>query len=324
MDYFLGVDGGGTRTRSALVDEQGRVVGRGEAGSCNLHHHDEDEVRRHLSEALAASLRGVGVPAEPGIVSAFMGMAGVTRPSTADRYRQLVRQIGLTGARVGIDHDIRIALAGGLGGRAGIALIVGTGSSCYGRDSTGRSWQSGGWGALAADEGSGYDLGRQAIVAAVRMADGRLPATPLRDRVFGWLGVSSVFQMLARVHEEGLERHEVAAFAPEVIRLAQEGDAAARRILEGGATELAAMVKATHRGCPTGDAPEVVIHGGLGVSPTVYRELVSAAILRVLPEARIVEAELEPVLGASLLALQEAGVPITPKVLQSLAEPLVV
>lgn len=169
-----------------------------------------------------------------------------------------------------------------------------------------------------ADEGSGYDLGRRAIVAAVRMADGRIPTSPLLDHVFGWLKVRQVSEILARLYEQGLERDEIAAFAPEVVRLADHGDLVALQILEAGSVELAEMVGANHAHLATSDQPEVVVTGGLGTAPTLYRDMIRQEIERRLPEARVREMELEPVCGAALLALAAAGLPGTPSRIEHL------
>lgn len=318
MKLFAGVDGGGTRTRVAVVDGSGRLVGRGESGLANLHHAPQAQVLGHLLEAFQSALARSGAPLSD-VVSVFFGMAGVTCDATASKFRQLSVDLGLGLAKVGVDHDIRIALAGGLAGRPGIALIVGTGSSCYGRDASGRTWQSGGWGSLVSDEGSGYDLGRQSMVAAVRMSDGRLAPGPLREEVFSFLGVSAVREVLARLYEQGIERNEIASLAPRVVALAEQGEAAARGILENGARELARMVSANHRQLPTGSPPQVVITGGLGTAPTLYRRLILEAIAGEIPRVQLPDAEFEPVLGATLIALEQAGVTVDRAVLQTLA-----
>lgn len=303
----LGIDGGGTRTRACLADGCGRVVGRGEAGLANVHHAGEGEALGNLRSAIGAALSEAGgLSSDVGAV--FAGMAGVTHEASREIFRGMLRECGLGHAPTGIDHDIRIALAGGLAGRPGIALIVGTGSSCYGRSADGRSWQTGGWGALLADEGSGYFLGREAMVAAARMADGRQAETGLRAAVFAWLGIDSVSALLRRIHEEGLSRTEIAAFAPGVSGLAAAGDPVARAILERGAEALAEMVAANHARLHTGERPEVVITGGVGTNDVGYRAMIEAAILGRLPGARVRRAILSPVGGAVLLALGMMGI----------------
>ncbi len=303
----LGIDGGGTRTRACLVDACGRVVGRGEAGLANVHHAGEGEALGNMKAAIGAALDGAGATAGD-VGAVFAGMAGVTHEASREVFRGMLRECGLGGVAVEIDHDIRIALAGGLAGRPGIALIVGTGSSCYGRAGDGRWWQTGGWGALLADEGSGYFLGREAMVAAVRMADGREPESPLRAAVFEWLGIASVSEILRRVHEEGLSRTEIAGLAPRVSGLAVAGDPVARAILERGAEALAEMVAANHGRLPTGDGPDVVITGGVGTKDASYRAMIEAAIVRRLPTAVVRRPILSPVAGAAMLALGMMGI----------------
>lgn len=321
MDLFLGIDGGGTHTRALVVEASGRVRGRGQSGTGNLHHAPRETVAGHLGDAIQQAL--ATVPAKPGeIVAAFLGMAGVTSAGTANAFRGLAVEAGLERARIAVDHDIRIALAGGLAGRPGIALIVGTGSSCYGRTSDGQHWQTGGWGSLVADEGSGYDLSRRAMIEAVRMADGRTEPSAIQDAVFRWLGVQEVSGILARLYEQGIERDEIASFAPRVVELAADGDPVARAILRAGAAELGEMVAANHARLPTAPRPEVVVTGGLGTAPTLYREMIREAIFRVQPDARWCDAELDPVTGAALLALDLGGVGTSPEVVSRLREGL--
>jgi N-acetylglucosamine kinase-like BadF-type ATPase len=306
MSLFLGIDGGGTRTRALLVDSSGQVFGWGEAGLTNPHHATREQVHTHLEEAIRSACRQAG-SAPKACLSTFLGMAGVTTEEGRLELRRHLENCGLQQSMLGVDHDIRIALAGGLVGRPGIALIVGTGSSCYGRDAQGRTWQTGGWESLILDEGSAYYLGREAIAAAARSADGREPETPLREAVFRWLGISSISELPVRVHTQGLTRTEIAAFAPTVIRMAEANEPAATRIVDQGALLLAELVAANHRCLPTGPGPEVTITGGLGTADTLYRRKIHAAIVAQLPAAILQPPTFPPVVGAVLLAMEQAG-----------------
>ena len=317
MKFFLGLDGGGTGTRVFLADAAGRSGAVGESGQSNPHHATPETVQAHLEEAIAAACAKAGV-ARGDCVSVFVGMAGITNAAGRAEVHRQVAACGLQHALITVDHDIRIALAGGLGGRPGMALIVGTGSSCYGRTADGWTWQSGGWGSLIADEGSGFFLGRKAIAAAARMADGRQIESGLRAAVFSWLGIGEVSELIHRLHDQGLSRAEIAAFAPRVIELAGGGDLAAREILERGALLLAETVAANHRQLPTGPAPELVITGGLGTAATIYREQIERAIRAQLPGVQIRQPLLPPVMGATLLAMEQAGQPVTQELLRNL------
>jgi glucosamine kinase len=317
MKLFLGIDGGGTRTRAFLTDAGGRRSAWGESGPSNPNHASAEEVRTNLERAILGAFHQLEVGLSD-CVSVFLGMAGVTTEPGREEMRRLLQGCGLGHTTIGVDHDIRIALAGGLAGQPGIALIVGTGSSCYGRTADGRSWQTGGWEALISDEGSGYYLGREAISAAARMADGRQPESPLQARVFGWLGITRIADVLPRIHDQALSRSEIAAFAPQVIALAESGDAAAQDILDRGAQLLAEMVIANHRRLPTGPHPDVVITGGLGTARTRYRLKIEEAIRHDQPCARIWSPQLAPAVGGALLAMEQAGLPVAGEALESL------
>jgi N-acetylglucosamine kinase-like BadF-type ATPase len=319
MTFHLGLDCGGTGTRAFLVDGAGRCGGWGESGQSNPHHANASEVKAHLAEAIGGACAKAGGKLRD-CGSVFVGMAGVTNEAARSDVRSLVAACGLEHARIGVDHDIRIALAGGLGGRPGMALIVGTGSSCYGRAADGRTWQSGGWGSLIADEGSGFYLGREAISAAARMADGREAETKLRAEVFTWLGIADVSELLNRIHAPGFGRAEIAAFAPGVVELAGGGDKAALAILDRGAFLLAEMVAANHRMLPTGTKPELVITGGLGTAVTIYRDKIERAVRAQLPEVQIRQPLLPPVIGAALLAMEQAGQPVTEELVLKLKD----
>lgn len=317
MEYYLGIDGGGTGTRAFLADASGHIVARGEAGLSNLHHATDGEVRKHLNSAFSSVFSQAGIKPSD-CVSVFAGMAGVTVEATAARFEKLIRECGLAHTTIGIDHDIRIALAGGLGGKPGIALIVGTGSSCYGRTADGRTFQTGGYGYLIADEGSGYWLSLQGIIAAARMADGRLANSPLRLAVFEWLQIHDVSQILKRLYEDGITRTEIAAFAPQLVQFAEQGDAVALSILEDGADELAHMVEANHQTLPTGTGPDLAITGGLGTADTIYRTKLEAALRHRLPSIVLNELYMSPAAGAVMLAMEQAGIEITPEILGQL------
>ena len=318
MALFLGIDGGGTSTRALLCDDCGRVLGTGSGGVANHLHAGWDGAAEALRTATAAAFSAAGLEPEP-CTAAFLGMAAASSDEARARWREIAHRLGLvaTPAAIGIDHDIRIALAGGLAGRPGIALIAGTGSSCYGRTASGATWQAGGWGSILDDGGGGYWLGLRAVGAAIRGDDGRGPATALRARVLTRLQVPNLREIVTRLHAGSLARHEIARLAEDVMACAAEGDSAASTLLERGASELAAMVRAVAHKLFPAAAPEVVLAGSTATSGAFSSRIV-AAIAHEVPAARVVPAELSPVGGATLLALETGGIQTTPEVVRAL------
>ena len=84
--------------------------------------------------------------------------------------------------KVIVENDAICALASGTYGESGIVLIAGTGSIsyCYNKK-TNELNRVGGWGYVLGDEGSGYDIGRQALVAIMKSYDGRGKSTQLTE-----------------------------------------------------------------------------------------------------------------------------------------------
>ncbi|MFZ4848877.1 MAG: N-acetylglucosamine kinase [Caldilinea sp.] len=315
--WYLGVDGGGTKTEVAICDAQGHIVGWGQGGAAGIDSVGAATATISLRTALSAALQQAGLPAEAPLTGAFFGMAGVVSPEDRAIVHSIAGHLGLHGT-VNVDHDIRIALAGGLAGRPGIALISGTGSSCFGINARGERWQSGGWGHLIADEGSSYWLGCNAIRLAIGTYDGRWQSA-LLEPVQQRLGLKEMTDIHHRLYTQGLTKSELAAFAPLVVEAAQAGDLPAQQVLRRGMADLAQMVEAVARHLGWGDSPcEVTLTGGLWRAGASVLAPFQAALAEQLPAAILVQPELAPVLGACVLALQMDSVNVKQGTLETL------
>ena len=319
----LGIDGGGTKTLAAITDREGTFLGCGWGGSSNLDDVGFETTQKNIGEAVAAACFNAGTEQDR-FSAVFLGMAGVV----SDKDRNTINQIALNlrlaqPSFIGIDHDCRIALAGGLSGRPGIVLITGTGSSCYGRDESGQDWRSGGWGHLISDEGSSYWLGLQAMRIAVMTYDGRIPLTAMMGHVMRYLGLSDMNDIMHRIYVEGLSRAEVAGMAPLVVDAARLNDAIALSLIHRGAQELADCVltvanQLAFSGSKGTDPFEIALIGGLLKAGDVFETPLRQAILERMPLGVVIRAELPPVAGACLLALQGNGQKIKPQTLKNM------
>lgn len=313
---FLGIDGGGTKTQVAICDETGRVLGMGLGSASGIDSVGADAAAVSIGAAVDAARDQAGLP-DASFDGVFFGMAGVVSTADRDIVRDVAHQLQL-GAAIHVDHDIRIALAGGLSGRPGIALIAGTGSSCFGMNAAGERWQSGGWGHLISDEGSSYWLGWNAIRLAAGAGDGRWQ-TALYAPVLRQLGIADVADLHQRLYTQGISKAEIAGFAPLVMEIAAAGDVLAQQLIRQGTRELAQMVAAVARQLGWASAPcEVTLTGGLWRAGDVVLAPFRAALAEMAPQADIVMPELPPVLGACVLALQTDGVTVSYTILQNL------
>src|SRR5262249_13889324 len=138
--------------------------------------------------------------------------------------------------------DARAALEGALDGKQGVVLIAGTGSIAMGMNAARHVERSGGWGPTLGDEGSGYDIARQALKAVIASFDGRAPKTVLTDRICEQFGIETAKDLPGVIysgdHNGDSESVAIASLARLVAEAATEGDEVARDILARAGKDL--------------------------------------------------------------------------------------
>jgi N-acetylglucosamine kinase-like BadF-type ATPase len=294
----LGIDAGGTRTVCQLADADGRLLAEARGSGANLQAVGELDVEKVLHHVIDRALDDS--PGRPAAIC--LGMAGVDRPRDAEIVHSILARIGHR-ARVLVVNDALIALEAGLPDAPGIVLIAGTGSIAYGRDAAGHAARAGGWGYVLGDEGSGYWLGRQALRAVVRAADGRGPATALTPRILAHYHVTRADELVREIYVGGTRPSAIAALAREVQAAAEEdGDPVAQHIIDSGASELAAAAASVARQLQL-EAPAVILSGGTLKGVGRLAGGVTMHLARRCPGASVRMLEVEPALGAVRLAL---------------------
>jgi N-acetylglucosamine kinase-like BadF-type ATPase len=293
---FLGVDGGQSSTTALVGDESGRVLGVGRGGPCN--HVGAAEGRAKFLSAVGGCLRealGQAGLSEARFEAACLGFSG--GPADKDA---LTREI-VSAERYAITDDGLIALAGATGGEPGIITIAGTGSFTFGRNAAERSARAGGWGYIFGDEGSGFDLARQALRAALRHEEGWGPETALRAVLLDATGASDANDLLHRFYTVEFPRARVATFARLVDEAAIAGDAVARDILNGAAQSLAMFASAVRAQLfKPGEIASVSYTGG------VFRSDLLRERFRMLMELEQANRVAPPLYGPAAGALIEA------------------
>jgi N-acetylglucosamine kinase-like BadF-type ATPase len=300
--YVLGIDAGGTKTVCLLADSTGQVLAEARGPGANLQASGELQVEKVLHDVMEEALgdRGI-VPA-----AICLGIAGVDRPDDAAVVRAIMKRIGYK-ARVVVVNDALVALEAGAPDQAGVVVISGTGSICYGRNARGIAARSGGWGYVLGDEGSGYWIGRAALRAVLREADQRGPATALTPLLLAHFGVSRAQGLIHEVYHSTLKPAAIGALAKSVQAAFSKGDAVAIGILRGAADELeASALSVARRLGLVGTSFPFVLAGGIfkavpWVEEELHRRLPVAS-----PGSLVRLLDREPAVGAVTLALQEA------------------
>src|ERR1041385_2690240 len=170
----VGVDGGGTQTRAAVLNN-GRVLGEGSAGPSNPLRVGIGNGATAIREAVDKACAAATIHRDD-LVAAGVGLAGIRRKDVRARMHDaLVQTLGIKNVELVSDGDI--ALYGATDGRPGIVVISGTGSIAVGMNRQGKRAYAGGWGPVAGDEGSGSWIARRALEAVARGGDERGPRT---------------------------------------------------------------------------------------------------------------------------------------------------
>ena len=220
---YLGVDGGGSKTAFALIDDAGQVLARATAPTSYYFNDGFDVVERVLAQGVTDICGQAGIETSD-IDAAFFGIPGYGEASGDIEQLDAVPMRVLGHDRYSCNNDMVCGWAGSLAGEDGINVISGTGSMTYGeRQGTGH--RVGGWGELFGDEGSAYWVAAQGLNAFSRMSDGRLARGPLYELMRARLEIASDLDAVSLVIEKwGGNRTSIAALSTTVCEAARQND----------------------------------------------------------------------------------------------------
>ncbi len=286
-ELFLGVDGGGSKTSCLVCDREGNELAAHVGESINYYALGLESARVNMRECIRALQSGLN---EAEFTAAFIGMSALNGRATQQELHAFCDGI-IPAKRMDMDSDLFIALEAAQAEGAAMVVISGTGSMAVARDEAGQILTSGGWGHTLGDEGSGYWLALHGIQAAIRGQEGSAAETALTKAVLEHFGIMKIEALIDLFYDPPMEKAHVAAFAPEVCRLAGEGDSVACVILERGANELAETARVLCKKLPA-NTP-IHVWGGIFEHVALFRALFSRAL-----EQKIALLPNPPVMGA--------------------------
>lgn len=302
----VGVDGGGSRTRVLVADEQGNEIvsvdGAGSAVRPGEAERSADIIAALVRDALAASdMRHVS----PKVVC--VGVAGVGRDAERQALWQALASRDV-GEEIVVHADATVALDDAFGEGPGVLLIAGTGSVAFGRGPTGTFARCGGWGPSFGDEGSGAWIGRKALSVVTAAADGREPETALTGAVLTAAELNDVSDLIGWA--ASASPGALATLAPIVMSVAEAGDLRANALLTLAVEELMLHLRTLARQLFADEraAIPVALAGGLMARGTALRKRLEQRLKSAVPGAQVRAEEVVPVRGAVRGALRFLGV----------------
>ena len=303
--YYLGIDGGGTKTAFALYDEKGTLRAATEAGSASHWQFGAD----HLASVLKAGLEDVLSSA--GIKKSDLSAVGFGMSGLGEDLEKDLRSIEVTKGVFGdipvvICNDVESASVGSLAGKPGIHVVVGTGSIAFGRNENGQTERCGGWGHDFGDEGSGYWLGKQAVNIFSKQSDGRLEKSHLYELMKETLGIKTDFEAMTVFQDKyANDRTKTAALQRTLLEAASLGDASAIAAYKNAVQEMVELPQAIAHKLGFEGTISVSYSGGLFNAKSLILEPFKRQLENMGYE--VVPPIFSPLEGAAIMAAEALG-----------------
>jgi len=299
----LGIDAGGSKTHAVLCDQDGEVLGVGRSGCANWEAAGLDGAQASLQEASQQALGQAGLGPKEVKASAF-GLAGLDWPNDEARLKPVVGSLGLSCPRV-LVNDAFLPLRAGIEDGVGLAAIAGSGATVVGRNASGRTARSFGAGYPFPDWGGAYDIAEAAVHEVAKAYRHMTPSTSLSQRMLAFYGCEKVSPML-----EGIMRLEIqvgGTFAPQVLEAADEGDMAAKGIVERAGRTIGENALSVARELDMGETGFILVTAGGVFSSrnSILEESLEREVVNQGSQVRLRPLQSPPVVGAVLLAMDQ-------------------
>ena len=285
MRYYVGVDGGGTKTEFLWVNEGGMVVLNERLGSSNPNDIGKERMIADMVAAISQNM-----PKDADSVDICMGLSGIGFAGCKDELIAALEKIDKV-RFVDVCSDVQIALDSAYDGD-GCIVIMGTGSVGYLRKN-GEHILVGGCGYMIDSSLSGYDLGREVLNAILCEADGRGEKTLLSTLVLEATG-QTTSALVKNAYTLG--KAYVASFAPYVFTAYEKGDKVAKEILARRVKEWESLLFGVRRASGQ-DVCEITLIGGLSkrwdILSTFLSRKARKKICFKLPQKPVVEGALK-------------------------------
>ena len=252
--YYLGIDGGGTKTEFVLADRDGNIVKRTVLTGCN----PIDIGFQGMFDVLRQGIFEVCGEIPFRYISVFAGLAGGITGSNAQRINEFFEQYHFGKTANGSDAQNAVAIS--LLGNNGITVIMGTGAIGFVQNGEALN-RVGGYGYMFSDEGSGFCIGRDAITAALQAEDGSGPNTCLYEMVREKCGSDKILDYLGSFYQGG--KRLIASYAPLMFEAYEQGDSVAKELLYRNMRAIAKLIVGGAKHLPDEPIINVALCGGI-------------------------------------------------------------
>lgn len=225
MKYYLGIDGGGTRTTAVVSDENGKVIVKSVGKSINFYSVGMEKARENLTNVINDIYKNIG---EIEFEGAFIGCSALDNEADVETINNLCNGI-IKSKKLGMNSDVYVALASSGEDECRVVAICGTGSIVTGIDENGIVKTKGGWGHIFGDEGSAYSIAVNSLKACAMLYDeGQI--TPLVKAAQDYFGVDDLRKAIDKIYSPETTKDVLAGFSQKVGEIAN-GDFVAKTVI---------------------------------------------------------------------------------------------
>ena len=291
--FFLGVDGGGTKTTCLVCDESLNEIFRTVGSSVNFYSEGLEGARENMKAMLKTIEDNCRISRFDGVCIGSSALFTRADEKTKNDFCDGV----FDADNILMESDLYIALKASEKKNV-LAVIAGTGSMTAGFNEKGEVITRGGYGYILGDEGSGYRIALDGIREGVRSLDGTGEKTLLGEYLLQFSSVETKEQLVDVFYDPEKDRKSIAAFAPYVSLAAQNGDKKALEILHKQAELLACTVRALVKEMP--EMPHAALFGGVFQHDSIFTSYFTSLISDICSSSALLEKE--PVFGAAVAA----------------------
>lgn len=316
--YYIGIDGGGTKTSFTLINEDGVKIWQYKTGTTHYAQIGFDGLKNVIEDGIENILKTNNVN-RSSIKSVFLGLPGYGEVKSVKlKIEELVESI-LGDIKYEIGNDVEVGLAGSLAGKEGINIVSGTGSIALGKDSKGNFARCGGWGDYVGDEGSAHWIGKKTLEIFSKEADNRIEKGDLYYNIREKLNLEDDFDIIDyAINKAKKDRGEISKLSSICYESALNGDKNAIKIFEDAAYELSLLVKMIVKKLNFDKEILVSYSGGVFNS----NEMILTPLRKELSDfnIKLISPILSPDEGACLLAYKLSGNIITEGFIDNLSK----
>lgn len=302
MKYYLGIDGGGTKTEYMLADENSKTIYSLRSDGISYRQYSFSEIEKKVDGSIKECLRKSNV-AMDSVACVCVGYPCFGESEVQDEKIRTMFARMFTAKKVVLVNDVEVGAAGALGLAVGIHVVAGTGAIAWGKNKNGTTLRCGGWLDYFGDEGSAYWLGRKAMQLFSRQADGRSSKSKLYEIIKAEFKLKRDMDFVDVMQNDYIPyREKVASLQLLLLEAAKKGDNIAKSIYEKAVMELCALVKTLKNRLELQDGFRVSYSGGMFQEKVFVRDRFMEEIKK---DGGVVTApKFSPVMGAIKLAIQ--------------------